>query len=459
LFEGFRLDRRGLFRSDESAAPAPVEIGSRALDILGLLVQKPGDLITRDEIMAAAWPGTVVEDHNLTVQVSALRRVLDQDRAEGSCIQTVPGRGYRFVAPVTRAPSAISSAPGPFSRNSGDRPIAEDGQSRNPVAPGPSGNVNLNPTPPRARHRFGGVMAAVIGALGLVLAAAVGIRYSSWSGGLHPVPRLSIVVLPFTNLSDDPKQQYFADAITEDLTTELSRIADMLVISRDSAFTYKGKAVAAKEIGRELGVRYVLDGSVQRSGNQVRINAHLIDAETDTHLWADRFDRGIGDLLALQDEITGRIAVTLSAELISTEANWPVENPDALDYVFRGRFILGKSPSLENYRTGIGLFEQALAIDPQSAEAKTYLAGALVYEFRVFRRKSRMADLARAEKLIDEAFAASAAKISYAHNVKGGLLRLKGQWQDAINEFEAALALNRNIAGSRLVQAFHRGGG
>src|SRR5205823_6968794 len=106
----------------------------------------------------------------------------------------------------------------------------------------------------------------------------------------------------------------------------------------------------------------------------VRINAHLIDAETDTHLWVDRFDRGIGDLLALQDEITGRIAVTLSAELISTEANWPVENPDALDYVFRGRFILGKSPSLENYRTGIGLFEQALAIDPQSAEAKTYLA-------------------------------------------------------------------------------------
>jgi tetratricopeptide (TPR) repeat protein len=191
-------------------------------------------------------------------------------------------------------------------------------------------------------------------------------------------------------------------------------------------------------------VRYVLDGSVQRSGNQVRVNVHLIDAETDAHLWADRFDREIGDLLALQDEITGRIAVTLSAELISTEANRPVENPDALDYVFRGRFILGKAPSLENYQTGIGLFEQALEIDPQSAEAKTYLAGALVCEFRVFRRKSRMADLARAEKLIDEALAASAAKTSYAHNVKGGLLRLKRQWQDAINEFEAALTLNRN---------------
>ena len=247
LFEGFRLDRRGLFRRDDGAALTPVEFGSRALDILGALLRKPGELVARDEIMAAAWPGTVVEDHNLTVQISALRRVLDQDRAQGSCIQTVPGRGYRFVAPVTRASSAMSSALGPFSRNGGDRPIAEDGRSQNPVAPGPSGNSNLKPAPPRSRYWFGGGMAMVIGALGLVLAAAVGIRYLS---GPHPVPRLSIVVLPFANLSDDPKQQYFADAVTEDLTTELSRIANMLVTSRDSAFTYKDKAVAAKEIGR-----------------------------------------------------------------------------------------------------------------------------------------------------------------------------------------------------------------
>jgi TolB-like protein/class 3 adenylate cyclase len=258
-------------------------------------------------------------------------------------------------------------------------------------------------------------------------------------------PRLSIVVLPFANLSNDPDQQYFADGITEDLTTDLSRIAHMFVISRDSAFTYKNKAANAKQIGRELGVRYVLEGSVQRSGNQARINAQLIEAESDTHLWAERFDRDIGDLFALQDEITGRIASTLNLELIAAEANQPVEHPDALDYIFRGReFFFGKSRSLQNWRTAIGWYEQALAADPQSAEAKTYLAGALVDEVRVFRPNSSMADLARAEKLIDEALATSAAKTSWAHYVKGALLRVKGQWQDAIDEFEAALALNHN---------------
>ena len=133
-------------------------------------------------------------------------------------------------------------------------------------------------------------------------------------------PRLSIVVLPFTNLSDDREQQYFADGITEDLTTDLSRLANMFVISRNTAFTYRNKPIDTKQIGHELGVRYVLEGSVRRSGNQIRINAQLIDAERDTHLWAERFDGDTTDLFALQDEITSRIAVTLSIELVRAEA-------------------------------------------------------------------------------------------------------------------------------------------
>jgi TolB-like protein len=128
-------------------------------------------------------------------------------------------------------------------------------------------------------------------------------------------PRLSIVVLPFTNLSDDREQQYFADGITEDLTTDLSRIVGMFVISRSTAFTYKDKRVDAKQIGRDLNVRYVLQGSVRRSGSQVRVNAQLIDAGTDAHLWAERFDHGTSDLLALQNDITTRIAVALNLEV------------------------------------------------------------------------------------------------------------------------------------------------
>jgi adenylate cyclase len=149
-------------------------------------------------------------------------------------------------------------------------------------------------------------------------------------------PRMSIVVLPFTNLSSDPDQQYFADGITEDVTTDLSRISHMFVISRNTAFTYKNKPVNAKQIARELGVRYVLEGSVQRSGSKVRVTAQLIDAETDAHLWAERFDRDTGDLLALQNEITGRIAVALNLELTGREAARPTNNPDALDYILRG---------------------------------------------------------------------------------------------------------------------------
>jgi len=149
-------------------------------------------------------------------------------------------------------------------------------------------------------------------------------------------PRLSIVVLPFTNLSDDREQQYFADGVTEDLTTDLSRIENALVISRNTAFTYRNKTVDTKQIGRELGVRYVLEGSVQRSANRVRVTAQLIDAETDTHLWAERFNGDTSDLFALQDEITSRVANALGVELIAAEAARPTRNPDARDYNLRG---------------------------------------------------------------------------------------------------------------------------
>ena len=150
-------------------------------------------------------------------------------------------------------------------------------------------------------------------------------------------PRLSIVVLPFTNLSNNPEQQYLADGITEDVTTDLSRLAGMFVISCNTAFTYQGKRVDTKRIGSELGVRYVLEGSVRRSGNQVRVNAQLIDAASDAHLWAERFNGDTSDLFALQDEITSRLANALGVELIAAEAARPTEHPDALDYILRGR--------------------------------------------------------------------------------------------------------------------------
>jgi len=260
-------------------------------------------------------------------------------------------------------------------------------------------------------------------------------------------PRLSIVVLPFANLSNDPDQQYFADGITEDLTTDLSRLANMFVISRNSAFTYKDKPVNAKQIGRELGVRYVLEGSVQRLGNQIRVNAQLIDAETDAHLWAERFDRDVADLLAVQNEITGRIAITLNYALIRAEVARATANPDALDYIFRGRAVLSKPQSRDNLAEAISLFEYAMELDPRSVEAQSRLASALTSRVLNEMSDSPAVDIARAEELIGQALAASPGK-PLTHYVKGLLMRIQGRPEEAIPEFETVLASDRNATGA-----------
>jgi adenylate cyclase len=266
-------------------------------------------------------------------------------------------------------------------------------------------------------------------------------RPSSQAAG---APRLSIVVLPFTNLSDDREQQYFADGITEDVTTDLSRIENMLVISCNTAFTYRNKPIDTKQIGRELGVRYVLEGSVRRSSNRVRVNAQLIDAATDAHLWAERFYSGTDDLFALQSEITSQIANALGVELIAAEAARPAEHPNALDYILRGRAALLRPSSRDAYVEAISLFERALTLDPQSVEAQSLLAGSLVGRVLDLMTGSAAADLARAEGLVDQALAASP-RYAFAHAIKGSVLRAQNRWPEAIPELETALALNRNL--------------
>jgi TolB-like protein/class 3 adenylate cyclase len=257
-------------------------------------------------------------------------------------------------------------------------------------------------------------------------------------------PRLSIVVLPFANLSNDPDQQFFADGITEDLTTDLSRLADMFVISRNTAFAYRNKPVDTRQIGRELGVRYVLEGSVRRSGNRVRVNAQLIDAETDRHLWAERFDRDTGDLFALQDEVTSRIAVALNLELVTSEAGRTTEHPDVLDYILRGRAVFNKPSTRDNYAEAISLFERALALDPRSVEAQSRLASALAGRVLDDMTPSRAADIERAEDLVGRTLAQSPNN-PHAHYAKGQVLRAQNHLDEAIAEYETLLALNRNF--------------
>jgi TolB-like protein/class 3 adenylate cyclase len=189
-------------------------------------------------------------------------------------------------------------------------------------------------------------------------------------------PRLSIVVLPFANIGGDPKQEYFVDGVSESLTTDLSRISGALVIACTTAFTFKGKAVDVKKLGRELNVRYVLEGSMQRGGKRLRVNVQLIDAETGNHLWAERFDTPIADLFEMQDEIVSRLANTLDAQLIAAEARRAERSlhPDAMDLVFQGRGWFNKGLIPDYMAQARRFFEKAMAVDPENVEAMVGLA-------------------------------------------------------------------------------------
>jgi adenylate cyclase len=195
-------------------------------------------------------------------------------------------------------------------------------------------------------------------------------------------PRLSIVVLPFANIGGDPEQEHFVDGVTESLTTDLSRIRRAVVIARNTAFTYKGKRLDVKMIGRESNVRYFLEGSVQRGGNRMRVNVQLVDAETGNHLWAERFDKPLTDLFDMQDEIVARLANALNAQLVAAEARRSEQapTPDSVDLYFQGLAWFNKGVTPENVAQARGFFDRALAVDPDNVDALVGSARADVRE-------------------------------------------------------------------------------
>ena len=302
---------------------------------------------------------------------------------------------------------------------------------------------------PTERKKHPAPLALIAGIVAIVLIAGSAWRFLG-ATRLVPAPHLSIVVLPFANLSNDPTQEYFADGITENLTTDLSRIRDSFVIARNTAFTFKGKSVDAKEIGKELGVRYVLEGSVQRDQNRVRVNGQLIDAETGAQLWADRFEDNVADLFKLQDEVVARLANALSYELDNAEAATSAhsKNPDAIDLVMRGnaaawRFL--QQPTKEANNAVRALFEQALQIDPDNADALTGDANAYLFQYVYFGPANSETDyeakvLGQADRSI-----AIARDNAFPHQVKGGYyLFVSRRPEEALRAADAALAINPN---------------
>src|SRR5262245_29434308 len=304
-------------------------------------------------------------------------------------------------------------------------------------------------------------MMAVVAGLALIVGGVVAGRYllrerlstqdSALRTEVQPALPLrdkpSIVVLPFVNLSEDPKQEYFSDGLTEDLTSALSKISSLFVIARNSAFTYKGKAVKVQDVSKELGVRYVLEGSVRKADNQVRITVQLIEATTGGHVWSERYDRPLQEIFALQDEVVQKIVTTLKLQLTLQEQGILVrkttDNLEAYDYYLRGREQFNRFTQATNAQAR-QLFEKALALDPQYAEAYAFLGSTYFAEW-AFQWSQDAQALDQALALAQRAVALDDS-LAQAHVILGTVYLWKKQYDQALAEAERAIALDANFA-------------
>lgn len=378
-----RLYEFGDFRVDSARrlcwkGGAPVSLTPRVFDTLLYLVEHRASVIDKERIMEAVWPDSIVEENNLTQNISALRRIFGEKPGSHRFIVTVPGRGYRFVAPVRLAPAGATT------QNASPPSAAE------PAAP----EIALLKTDERAAAAPSRreIHAWLLLAAFLLLAGAVAIWLlpskppqnraveSTSPDVAQTIPEKSVAVLPFDNLSDDPRNAYFAVAVQDEILSNLASLADLKVISRTSASLYKtGNPRNVREIGQQLGVAHLLEGSVQHSGNRVRVNAQLIDTRTDAHLWAQTYDRELADVLAIQSEIARAIADQLKAKISIGEgarlALKPTENAEAYLLYLRARELETRyGGGKDEWEKAIKLYEQARELDPSFALARARLS-------------------------------------------------------------------------------------
>jgi TolB-like protein/DNA-binding winged helix-turn-helix (wHTH) protein/Flp pilus assembly protein TadD len=405
-FGRFRLDgtTRVLL---ENGTPLP--LSSRAFDILHFLIVNRDRIVTKDEIIGRVWQGVIVDENNLAVQISSLRRALSDHDETAPFILTVPGRGYRFVGKL----------------------------------------VEARQSPPQAGRASS---RAWLAAAGLVVFLAAGyLAYRTVPGfgerAAKSAPRLSIVVMPFRNLGEDASDAYLADAVSDDLTTDLSHIPESTVIARTSADTYKGRSVSAAQVGQELGVRYLLEGSLRRTGDRFLINAQLIDTNNGAHLWADRFDVSREGLVDAQTAIVHHIASALNFTLVQIEGQRSMQDrpndPDALDLFLRARSLLEREDKLDTLIAAQGMLEKSLQLQPNFVDAMSELAWLLLHKVAYFDDPTDAQDMEAVRKLIPRALtqAPQNARILAA---RGFLLKLDGKCKEAIASNQLALNYDRN---------------
>ena len=354
----------------------PVPVGYRGLRLLAAMVRRQGEIVTKSDLMDAAWPGTAVEEANLSVQIASLRKLLGPSADGGEWIATVPRVGYRFAGRASEPPIAAS-------------------RSELQAEAGPS-----------------------------------------------------IAVLPFTNLSDDSEQQYFADGIAEDIIARLGRLRWLFVSARSSSFTYRGKAIDARQVGRELGVRYVLDGSVRRSGQRLRITAQLSDAATGLHVWANQYDVEQADFLALQDQIAESVIAAIEPRLHAAEhQRFESRLPESLDawgLVMKAMSYVWTWGSASELDAAQSLLERALGIDPDYPRANSLLAWMHAARAQLG-WVDAPAGMANAREMAQRAIQRDP-EDPWAHLVAGYAHMVSRQFEPAVAELSEAIDLNPSFA-------------
>ncbi len=369
----------------------PIPVGYRGLLLLAAFLKRPGEIITKSELMDAAWPGTAVEEGNLTVQIASLRKLLGPSADGSEWITTVPRVGYRFQAtPQTLAASATAA------------------------------ELRTSEPPP------------------------------------------SIAVLPFANLGEDAEQAYFADGLAEDIIVRLSRLRWLFVSARNSSFTYKGKAIDVKQVGRELGVRYVLDGSVRSSGQRLRVSATLSDTTTGHQVWAERYDVELSDFFALQDQIAESVIAAIEPRLLQAEhERYKSRSPGSLDawaFVMRAMPYVWTWGSAEEMTMAQAFLERAIAIDPDYPRANCLMAW--IYAARV------QLGWVDAHEVIPKALAMAQRAIQrdpedpWTHHVAGYVHMVSRNFEQAVAELSEAIALNPSFAFAHAIlgSAYSHGG-
>ena len=385
LFDEYAFDTelRELRRGSDIISVAP-----QVFDLLDYLIRNRERVVSKEDLINAVWNGRAVSDAALTTRLNVARSVVGDSGEKQRLIKTLPRKGFRFVGDVR----------------------VQSGEEQTPVDP-----------------RYG---------------------YPERSRPALPLPdRPAIAVLPFTNMSDDPEQDYFSDGISEDIIAALSKLRWFFVIARNSSFTYKRKAVHMKQVAEELGVGYVVEGSVRKSGERVRISAQLNDVSTGNQLWAERYDRALVDVFAVQDEITESIVAAIEPQLYAAEnfhaQRKPPESLDAWSLVMRALSHFWRMTAGDNAAAQV-LLEQAVALDPNYAQALAVLA--VSHNFGIHLGwEDRSISVPAAERAALAAIRADSDD-PWAHLAMAGIYRYGGRLEDALAECEAALYINPNFS-------------